>query len=44
MPEQFRSQVQPGHEGKTGEIVHLTPTMCWGCKHNLMNGGICDPL
>lgn len=48
LPDTFRRAIEKAipskHEGKTGDKVHLTPEMCFKCKENIRNGGICDPI
>jgi len=44
LPLPFKDAVRNNHEGKTGDIVHLTPRKCFECERNILNGGTCDPI
>lgn len=44
LPVPFCNVVNPNHLGKTGDRIKITPEICYECKHNILNGGMCDPV
>lgn len=40
----FKNTTEEPHEGKTGDVVQLTPEKCYKCRENIRNRGICDPV